>query len=66
MDKTKRNNLIAVSVILGVLTLISIFCFGCAIAMPPPANQAPIFLLWVSGIAMGLYVSALALIRDKK
>ena len=62
MDKTKRNNLITVSVILGVLTLISIFCLVCAVEMPSPDNRAPVFLLWISGIAMGLYLSALAMI----
>lgn len=66
MSKIGRENKIAFSIVLGVLTIISAFCVGAAVSIPPPHNGAPIFLAWVSGIAIGMYLVALMMnVREK-
>ena len=66
MSKVRRNNIIAISVVIGVLTIISAFCLSAVVSTPSPSNGAPAILAWIGGIALGLYLSALMMVvRDK-
>lgn len=53
-DKVKRSNIIAFIVILIILTGISILCMHFA-----GPHFGSMFLLWFSGIAIGLYIMIL-------
>jgi hypothetical protein len=66
MTNVRRSNIIAISVVISVLTIISATCLVTAVSIPSPSNSAPAILAWISGIALGFYLSALAmLVRDK-
>ncbi len=66
MTKIGRSNVIVISVVIGVLTVISAFCITAAITIPPPGNGSAVFLTWVSGIAIGLYIVSLMLTVSEK
>jgi hypothetical protein len=66
MNKIRRSNIIAISVIIGILTIISALSLSAAVAIPSPGNGGAVILTWISGIVLGLCLVTLMLTMSEK